>query len=360
MTARTSITNRSLLVALLAALSFGSLASPAFGQLVYTKRWWTPHSAIWVARDDGSAARQLVAGRLPWVVSGPAAISPDGRVVVYSMSKLAGQGGFRLMAVAAAGGRPRVLAPETFFAAWSPDSRTIAATRSIGFDHEQLVTIDVNGGAVRTLATVPQLGRVAFSPAGDALVYAAGSGLASDLYTVPVGGGSSTRLTRNGHSGSPAWGRRWIAFSRWYPTMRVGKPSRKVDLYLIAPTGGRVHRITHLHVRGISPTAWPVGGHRLLAEIASRKPPSATHATATDWAATVRIPLNTLREIGKPSKANGPFGVVGVAISRDGTTVLGTLRVRDTMGGIDVVTLPFHGGRPRVLARHALDPSWSR
>ena len=366
MTTRVSLINRSLLIACLAALTLTALAaSPAAAGLVYTKRWWTPHSALWIANDDGSAARQLVASKLPWVLIGSGAISPDGRTVVYGMSKLAGQGGFQLMAIDAAGGPPRVLSSTASFAAWSPDSHTIAATQSTGIDREQLLTIDVESGAVRALATVSGLGGISFSPQGDALAYAAASGNASDIYSVRLDGTPPIRLTHNGHSGNPVWGKRWIAFSRWYPTRRAGKPSRKEDLYLysrIVANGGHVysgvHRITHLHALGIAPTAWS-DGRRLLVEIAHRRP-SPTHPTATDWAATIGIPRNTVREIGKPSKANGAFGVIGVAISRDGSTILGARHVGGGMGGYDVVALPFHGGRPRVLARHALNPSWSR
>jgi acyl-CoA synthetase (AMP-forming)/AMP-acid ligase II len=94
------------------------------------------------------------------------------------------------------------------------------------------------------------------------------------------------------------------------------------------------------------------GAHRLLSSL--------THPSATDWAATITIPATRLRQIGQPSRANGPLGVAGDAISRDGRAVLATKRTSQDLGGIDVVTLPFLGGRPHVLARHAMDPSWSR
>jgi len=359
---RLLLNNRRLAACLLALALAGAVTAPAAGRLVYTKRWWTPYSQLWVAQDDGSGARRLVSSRLPWVLLGPAAISPDGESVVYALTRLAGQGGERLMVIPAAGGQPRLLARETAFAAWSPDARTIAATRFVPgpVRRQQLLAIDAATGSQRVLAEAPRIEHVSFSPAGDALAYAAGSGRSSDVYTVPLLGGPARRLTRNGHSVAPAWGRRFIALSRWYPTRRAGHPAQKADLYLIPPTGGPLHRMTHLHATFLWPTAWPTGGHRLLLEIATGTPPSLTHPSATDWAATITIPRAQVRQIGRPSRGNGPFGVAGAAISRDGRAVLATKYSGDRVGGIDVVTLPFLGGRPHVLARHAMDPSWSR
>ncbi len=52
------------------------------------------------------------------------------------------------------------------------------------------------------------------------------------------------------------------------------------------------------------------------------------------------------------------FGMYGSALTADGTTVLGTFGQAEEIP--NVVTIPWTGRRPHVIARNASDPSWSR
>src|SRR5512142_1157386 len=227
--------------ALLLVAAFSAAAAGA--RLTYEKSWWSEKSSLWGAAADGSGPRRLVQSRLPWVVGGPSRLSPDGRLVVLGLTNLM-RGGDRLIVMPATGGRSRLLSRNAFFAAWSPDSRTIAATRSERDGHVQLLAIDVRTGAARVLASARRLGSVSFSPRGDALAYAAGGDVDSDLSTVPVAGGRPTRLTHDHRSRDPLWGPHAIAFTRWRTIGRGARQSVRTRIWLVQPAGSAVRPLT--------------------------------------------------------------------------------------------------------------------
>jgi hypothetical protein len=53
------------------------------------------------------------------------------------------------------------------------------------------------------------------------------------------------------------------------------------------------------------------------------------------------------------------FGLVAGGISRDGTTVIGATGGFDPGSRHNVVTVPFSGGKPKVLVRNAFAPTWT-
>lgn len=336
----------------------GPLPSAAgAARLTYEKSWWSPKSSLWAAAADGSGARRLVQSRLPWVIGGPSRLSPDGRLVVLELTNLM-RGGGRLIVMPATGGRSRLLSTGAFFAAWSPDSRTIAARRYERDGHVQLLAIDVRTGAARVLASLAgPLGGVSFSPGGETLVYAAtGHSSGSDLYTVPAAGGRPTRLTYDRRSGDPLWGSRAIAFTRWRTIGRGARQTVRTRIWLLQQAGGAVRPLTAERAGGIELIAWSANGHRLLGELSG-----GAAATAFQYAVTVSALTGAVQPVGKPSAANGRHAVEAAALSRDGTTILGTQANGErSYGATDVVILPYHGGRQRVLVRHAIQPSWSR
>ena len=150
---------RALLLAVAAALV---PAAPASASIVYARG--TAHRSVWIANDDGSGARKLVAeGDAPH-------ISPDGQAVVYT----AGESGSRpqLREIPAAGGASqRLLAPVRFGVfAWSSDGRYVAAQTGPLNGAQKLVLIDRSTGTSRTLATGAFYG-ASFSPDATQLVY---------------------------------------------------------------------------------------------------------------------------------------------------------------------------------------------
>lgn len=326
------------------------IASPAQARLVYERGFRTTHPTVWIARDNGTHARRLVNGSSPM-------ISPDGRLVAYrSISPSAGE---RLMLIAAGGGRPRLLfsAPLLFATGWSPDSRRIAvaeqtpATRTTRRT-EQIVTIDVATRRVHRISRASLPYPMSFSPDGAQLAYTwspSANPIRDDIYRVPVVGGRASRLTFGGRSMLPLWGRDWIVFVRQSPGTPAD-PIPKQNLYLVRPNGTGLHRLTRAAIPtpmfGFSPLDWSASGCRLIAEFAG---------PAISYVVTVDVHTGAVRRVG----ATTAGGIVrGVALSRDGTTILG---VQDRARGVEsVVTLPFRGGRVHVLAQDAVGPSWSR
>ena len=53
-------------------------------------------------------------------------------------------------------------------------------------------------------------------------------------------------------------------------------------------------------------------------------------------------------------------GFVAADLSADGKTVLGHTGGFDPNPPHNVVTMPYRGGKPKVLVRRATDPDWSR
>lgn len=313
-----------------AVAAVAALAAPSASATLVWAKWGRPSYALWAAHDDGGSARRLPArGSEPHV-------SPDGRWVAY-----AGSSG--LFVVPVAGGRPRRLARRASFLAWSPDSRTLAASVE-GFDRAALVTIDVASARSRTLASAVHV-EASFSPRGSALVYTCDGGLC----TVPVRSGRPTPIVRDAHALFPLWGRLWIVYTRW----RQAPDTRKWDLWAVKSSGAQRHQLTHQHpgrgLAGLRPVAWSANGHRLVADFVGE---------GTDYAETVSPFTGAIRRVGKPAGGERGAGIFAAGISRDGTTILGSTGAIDFDG--DAYALPWRGGKPRLLAHHAIEPSWSR
>src|ERR1700754_3299615 len=107
---------RVLLVALVIAML---TAAPASASIVYARG--TAHRSVWIAGDDGSGARKLVAEG-----DGPR-ISPDGQTVIYTAAESGNRP--QLREIPAAGGASKLLlAPVRYGVfAWSADGRFVAA-----------------------------------------------------------------------------------------------------------------------------------------------------------------------------------------------------------------------------------------
>jgi serine/threonine protein kinase/Tol biopolymer transport system component len=121
-----------------------------------------------------------------FLVTGPPALSPDGRMIAFVALDVSGKSSLWVRAL---DGSPVQLIPgteEVLFPFWSPDSRKIGF-----FVHEQLRTIDVSGGPAVTLtdAEVNQSGT--WSQAGT-ILFAGFEG----IYQVPASGGPAALVLR--------------------------------------------------------------------------------------------------------------------------------------------------------------------
>ncbi len=314
---------------------------------------------VWAAEDNGSRAHTVAPGTTPRV-------SPDGQTVAYSPVK-AGSFSSELVVAPASGSTAphRLLGdwrePSVF--AWSPDSSTIAALRGPELGKRSLVLIDVacETGEVLCLRAGERVvargyfSGVSFSPDGGQLVYARSGSERypprSDIYRVGAGGGKPVRLTHDQSSTNPLWGPGGkIVFVKLLGA-KQRKYGPKNELFLMNSKGGQVRRLTHTAVsplaQGLYPTQWSANGKRLLAQFGGQ---DLTYAVTVNPRTGAQRPLVEATE----------QGFVGTALSADGKFVLGASGGGDPGLKHDVQSIPYGGGRPKVLAKNAFEPSWSR
>lgn len=332
--------------------------APATSQatLVFTRNPLSP--SVFVANDNGSSARKIGSGSNPRV-------SPDGQTVVFYRAGKGNQPA-DLMVAAAAGGPPKKLLSgwqSPFVFAWSSDSSTIAVLLGPEVGKQRLVTVDLASGGQHTIDRGYFSG-VSFAPGGsEQLVYAKAASESfpprSDVYridilppgVVSVAAEEPQRLTTDHRSFSPLWG----PSGRIVFVKHLGEKSRKYgpknDLFLINPNGKGVKRLTKTKVEpllsGLSPTEWSANGNRLLTEFGGQD---------TSYAVTVNPKTGAERALTKEREV----GLVGTALSSDGKLVLGSLGGFEPGPGHKVVSIPYTGGKPKVLASNASEPDWSR
>jgi dipeptidyl aminopeptidase/acylaminoacyl peptidase len=342
------------IAALAAAAALFAIPTVAQATLTYVRSPLKP--AVYAAADNGSGARRVGPGRNPRV-------SPDGQTIAYLHEGSGSGHSQELMVAPAAGGASRTLMvgwQDTFYLAFSPDSQTIAALRGPELGARKLVLIDVASGAQRTVASGYFSG-FSFSPDGSELVYAkAGSEKYpphSDVYRFEIPIGQSirfvppVRITHDRNSQDPLWGPSGkIVFVKLLGA-KQRKYGPKNELYLMSPSGSQVKRLTHTKVdpllQGLYPTEWSANGKRLLAEFEGQD---------TSYAVTVNPKTGAQRPLLKAEE----MGFVGTALSADGQTVLGYEGGFDPVNRHNVATVPYAGGKLKVLVKSAFEPDWSR
>jgi dipeptidyl aminopeptidase/acylaminoacyl peptidase len=343
----------------LSALVLASLlAIPAAAQatLAYVKN--PLHPTVFVAGDDGSGAKKLLPGENPH-------LSPDGKIVALLKQGTSPKSQPEMVLAPADGSAPPTVLvkgwrlPEVF--SWSPDGTMVVAVLGPELGKQRLVLISTETGAQRTLAH-GYFNGVSFSPDGGELVYAmAGTEKfppRSDLYrteVLPPGAVSvkavvPQRLTKDHNSSYPLWGAQKIVFVKTVDAKKR-KYGPKNDFYLVNPNGKGVKRLTHTKVdpllQGLFPTAWSASGNQLLAEFEGQ-----------DTSYAVKVNPKTGAE--KPVGQAGEQGFVGTALSSDGKFVLGYTGGFDPGAQHDVMSVPYAGGKGKVIAKNAFEPDWSR
>jgi Tol biopolymer transport system component len=259
------------------------------------------------------------------------AVSPDGRYVAYTSAG-------KVFVIPTAGGRATAVYTLEGKRAglgtppvWTPNSRRIAFWAG---NKPGLVLIDIPGGKLNV--THLPIDEFAFSPDSRRIAYISRT---EDLFVMPTAGGRPTRLTDNHKSFGPVWGRLGIAFTRFTHDARG-------EIWL---SDGRKHharQLTHTGDYAIFPAFFSADGKKLLAAN------PATH-NGRLWA--VDLPSGSARKLTDWVGDLFPQG-----LSTDGKTVLASIGCGGMIGPYGVVeTIPFAGGKPRIIVRGPCRASWN-
>jgi hypothetical protein len=162
----------------------------------------------------------------------------DGRTLIYNS-----QG--RIYRIAATGGQPEAI--DTGFATrcnndhgLSPDGKLLAISdQSQGRRQSLIYTLPVAGGKPTLITPTGPSYWHGWSPDGRTLAYCADRGGEFDVYTIPVDGGTETRLTTaKGLDDGPEYSPdgRWIYFN----SVRTGT----MQIYRMRPDGGEQEALT--------------------------------------------------------------------------------------------------------------------
>jgi len=320
-------------VVLLLATGCGGSCAPTEQHLVFVRGTTPANATLWIADVDGRHARRLTPGY-------GGVVSPDGRTIAVGRDD-----GIHL--VSTDGKHERRLTANVFVPhAWSRDGKWIVATTA-----NVLAVIDVDSGRSRVVARGPQYG-ISPSPDGRRLVYARAArqtrqGICGDrinLYVVALGGGAPSRLTRDGRSAFPVWGKDRIAFARLPKRLRF-EDCFAPGIWTMRPDGSDLRpilarapgAIAHFGYYGLQPVAWLEHGDLIV-------------GVRSEWgneAATLDADTRRLRRLGSYIDES----------SRDGRFVLGSGgNVKTTIS----ITRVRDGRRVFVLRGNVCCPDWNR
>jgi Tol biopolymer transport system component len=331
--------------AILVVAALFVVPAAANATLAYTKGLQKPK--VYVAEDNGKGARSIGAGRTPHV-------SPDGEDVVYERET---KGGTEMRLWTAESGKSeRLLNPwqESYVFAWSPDSTMVAALTGSLNGPDTLVAINVET-LKRTKLATGYFNGISFSPESEELVYAVAPTQdyppKSTIYRIGVDGTGRVALSHDKKSMYPLWGPTGqIVFARQMPgKSRPFGPANQ--LFVMNENGERISQVTHTKVdafaQGLTPLSFSEDGKRLLTEFGGQD---------QSYAVSVNLVTGAEKNL---SPKNPETGLMGAALSADGKTVLGTVGLGFGPGlKPKVVTVPFGGGKEKVLVIGGYSPSW--
>jgi len=302
---------------------------------------------VYTANDNGKGVKKVDKGSDPHV-------SPDGASVAYWREGPAHSTELKVAAVGGGAGETLMTNwQEPFELKWSPDSEFILAERGGELGKRRLVLVTVATGAQKVLASGYFTG-FSFDPEGKEVVYAKSNSQnfppRSNVYKVSAAGGKAVALTSDNLSEYPLWGPTGkIVFVKLLEASKR-KYAPKNELFLMNPNGRGVKRLTQTKVgqllQGLLPTAWSANGKRLLAQFGGQD-------------TTYAVGVNVQTGAQKPILEATEQGLVGAALSQDGRTVYGSTGGFEPGSKQAVVSVPWNGGKPKVLVKGASSPSWS-
>ena len=284
-------------------------------------------------------------------------ISPDGKWVAYAS-------GESFYLVPASGGGPRPIPEAVGGITWSPDSERIVALANGGM----LVSIDVpDGKQVTLIAHGGMSGAIrhwSISPNGSQIVFSVAQSQGDegieaekvDLFVAPSDGGDAKQITYDGRSDFPVWGPKSIAFAKVIPSGVSSQVAdfAKNEIWRIQPDGTGRATITGplpkrlegwgWHCIGLVPSDWSADGSALLAML---------DCEGIGLVLAVDPQTGAIRALGEATFADG--------LAQDGQSALvqwGDERVGSDREQIRIY--PYAGGKPQLVLRGAMAPSWNR
>ena len=331
------------------AVHAGTASATPSGVLTWVKSSSSLNGRIEIAQLNGRDVRTLGPGTF-------ATVAPDGASVAVEESlPPADNATSELLAYPASGDAAAVKLYhcDGFLRidGWSADSKLILASCPHGLNDEgPLLVIAAGGGSVATIAS-GVIDGASFAPnPSDDVVYARG---ASQLLTAPVNlfttsptGTGTEQLTHGWVISAPVWGPKYIVFAR---TTSRGKAIAPINqLWSIDSNGTALKQLTHMKVdplaSGLEPLAFSADGRHLLCGFGGTD-------QSSSWAVTLNGNTVVLRQL--LNEFSVPDG-----ISRDGREVLLTRGFEGEP--TSVVSVPWGGGKPTLLAPHGANASWSR
>ncbi len=332
--------------AVLALVALLTLPAAANAELAFVKGTTKP--AVFQANNDGSGIHKIGFGRAPKV-------SPNGKFIAYEAETTSHKPLLDIAPVA--GGKVLTLTTglrESYEMSWSPDSEMFAAITGNELGKRKLVLFDLAAEEERVIAS-GYFNGVTFSPDGSELAYGMATNETfpqkSDIYRVSTGEGEPKAITRDHNSSAPLWSSQGeIAFVKELGA-KTRKYAPKNEIYLMDRQGKNVRRLTHSTVsqlsQGLTPTAWSANGAKLLAQFGGQD-------------ITYAVTVNPKTGAQKPLVEETEQGFIGAALSKNGQVVLGTEGGFEPGPNKFVGTVPYAGGKAKVLVRNAYEPSWNR
>ncbi len=331
---------RRTIITLLGAAIALLMAAPAQAKLVYVKGPLdTPH--VFVADDDGTHPHKVGDGRAP-------VISSDGRWVAWVSDENDNTVEQVHLRLADRTRKARNVVRSDFVGElqFSPDSKQLGIelqNRLWVYNIHDRESVKAASGQIRGFSFSPDSAAIAFGTSGHDDSFDA----PSDLYSFAIADKKRRRITRDRKSLNPLWTTRGIVHDR--QKIRPGA-APSYNLFEIQPDGGSLRRITALKipdlVSGLVPLERSDNGKRLLAEFVGQD-------TSVGFA--VNPKSGKVRALSRDSEN----GFVAAGLTADGRTVLGVTGGPDPNNKHDVVTMPYTGGKPKVLVRRAREAAWS-
>jgi hypothetical protein len=326
----------------------GAFASASTVRLAYATGGNKSFPKVAIANGNGSDPHTLGTGDLP-------ALSPNGASVA-----VAPEGGPTALLIYSPSGKvtgkyfnSKQVGAGTL--AWSRDSRYLAVgltdvntVNKIG--KSGVAIIDTKTGTTYMVAHGSVSG-LSWSPNGDSVVF----GLTSsphfsgpyNLYTSGPNTITLHKITTNGRSLNPVWGKLGIAYDQSTNRGKNNAPAYQIFLM----TGGHSTQITHVNPgpleSGLVPLDVSANGERMIAAFGGED---------TDDTYTVDLKTHATHEVIIDKESPTGWG-----ISRNGQELL------IDVGGFEnavntgkVESIPFGGGTPTLLVNHADFPSWNQ